>query len=92
MGLSKELTVEHVDGEIRISIGVELLSFAIEHAPRWDNGWIADPDNDYKDFAESIIAALQHEEEDGTTLLHVAFDAAAEHALEQGYEGFVSTE
>jgi hypothetical protein len=38
--------------------------------------------------AESIVRALRHESEDGTTLVHEMLDSAVLNAFEEGDEGF----
>lgn len=91
MAINKELTVEAKDEEIRISIGLKALAFAIENSPDWNSEFKIDTKYKYKYFANSIVDALNDEEEDGTTLIHRMLDEAALHALEQGYEGFLET-
>ena len=38
-------------------------------------------------FAKEVVRELNREEEDGTTPVHLLFDAAFENAVEQGAEG-----
>lgn len=81
----QQLEVEVVDGRLVISIGVDLLLHAVAHgADDWEDDWeVTDPDA----FALAIVDELESEEEDGTTLLHRAFDRAAMRAVEAGAEG-----
>lgn len=81
------LSVELVDGRLVISIGVDALMVAVKGSRPWEEqeederGYaIADADG----FAEDILRELEDEEEDGTTLVHIAIDAAIERALDQG--------
>lgn len=88
--LDKELTVERIDDEIRISIGLATLAYAIENGPNWYEEYSIDPGfyKDYMEFGKSIVQYLEHEEEDGSTPVHRLFDSVAEEALNQGAEGF----
>lgn len=81
------LTVELVDGRLVISIGVDALMAAVRGSRPWEEqeedgrGYaISDVDG----FADDILRELEHEEEDGTTLVHIAIDAAIARALDQG--------
>ncbi len=83
---NKVLSVTVVDGELRISIGIALLAFAVQ-APDgagWPNDWHV---NDINKFAKSLARQLQRESENGTTPVHRMFDAAALEVLEQGEDG-----
>ncbi len=84
------LTVEIVDGVLRISLGVNGLKYAAEHHDSfylpWTDKWslvINDPDK----FAEEVCRQLQEEQEDGTTPVHTMLDKAIYEAVEQGAEG-----
>lgn len=92
--MKNELKTEIKNGVLTISIGLEILAFAIENGPDWDDQYIIDKGDDgkYTEFGKSMFYALEKEEEDGTTLVHRLFDGAAEYALEQGFEGFLDTE
>lgn len=80
----QQLQIEIVDGRLVISIGVELLTHAVTHGDDWEEEWeITDVDA----FASAIAHQLELEEEDGTTLLHRAFDKAAYKAVEDGEDG-----
>ena len=77
-------------GKLVISIGVNTLASAAERCERFYDGekdrYTLKVTNKAK-FAREIARALQAEEEDGTTPLHVLFDDAAEAAVEDGCEG-----
>jgi len=91
------LTVEIVDGELRISIGVSRLKFACEHCPD-ENIGLTKYDEDLDDylsyevtderaFADGVKLALQGEAEDGTTMVHQLLDKAMVKAIEDGAMG-----
>ena len=73
------LSVAVEDGELKISIGVDTLSFAIE----MDDATITNADA----FATALAEALSEESEDGTTPVHLLLDAAAQQAIGNGCEG-----
>lgn len=78
---NKQLSYVIKDGVVNISVGIDLLVFAVTKQDSWlDSLEITDNDK----FAEAIIIAMQDETEDGTQVIHRAFDAAAEVALEYG--------
>ena len=86
-GRDQGLFVEIVDGRLVISIGVDALMVAAQGSPAFEENedgepeWIiSSPDG----FAEDIRHELEDEEEDGTTLIHIAIDAAIERALDAG--------
>ena len=82
-GRNKPLTIEIVDEQLRISIGIDALMIAVQGGDYWDDETmtVLDPDA----FAAEIAHALEHnEEEDGTTDLHLAIDGAVEHLIENG--------
>lgn len=74
-------------GRLIIRIGTEALVNACRYSPVMDelDALIVE---DQDAFAEAIRQALEHEEEDGTTLVHKMFDDAFRYAVEQGFEGF----
>lgn len=87
----KHLTVTIENGELIISIGIDTLKVATEYCEL--PGFLS---NEYEPlflvsdpgkWAESIKYALENEEEDGTTVVHEAFDKAFFFAMEQGFEG-----
>jgi hypothetical protein len=93
MAINKELTIERINDEIRISIGVKALAFAIENGPDWPSDeYKIDSSDKYEQFGASILQYLEQEEEDGTTPIHRLFDAVANEALEQGADGFLDVE
>lgn len=83
------LTVRVEDDQLVIRIGLAVLA----DAPRQHNDWRNDDDEprltvtDATVFANEIVAALQREEEDGTTPVHVMLDDAITYVVEQGGEG-----
>lgn len=85
----EELRVAVKDGILNISIGINLLAFAVKNSPQWPEEFII---SNVQDFANSVKVALEDEEEDGSTILHRLFDGAALWALEHGYEGFKEVE
>lgn len=86
MSFNRPLTVVVEDGELRISIGIDTLAYAIEMNPdQGDEQRFVITDN--AEFADGVAAALQEEEEDGTTPVHLLFDAAAQAAIEAGASG-----
>lgn len=90
VGVDAPLSVSIKDGKLIISIGVNVIAFAAEHCERYYDGekdkYTLKVTNKEK-FAREIRRALQAEEEDGTTPLHVLFDDATEAAVEDGCEG-----
>lgn len=83
-------------GRLIIRIGTEALVNACRYSPVMDEldesaqGELIVEDQDA--FAEAIRRALEHEEEDGTTLVHKMLDDAFRYAVEQGFEGFELTQ
>ena len=83
------LEIDIIKGRLVISVGVETIGHAISLSPyimRFEDGeepQITDPDL----FAKEIVRELDRESEDGTTLIHLALDKAAERAIENGCEG-----
>ena len=94
MAKDAELSLKIEDEELVIRIGISTLAFAATKGPYFDN-IVMDHDcdedavkvTDEAEFAKSILAALEEEEEDGSTRVHKMLDSAAEFACEQGYEG-----
>lgn len=78
---SNQLSVKVEGDDVVIRIGSALLLHAIQHGPSWDEGWTI---NNPEAFIQEVIEYLELEEEDGTTLLHHAFDSAAINAIENG--------
>lgn len=87
MSRDKQLTIEVKDGELHISVGVELLSYATygkinDRCEVGDKNYMIVKDHDK--FAQSIIESLSVEEEDGTTPVHKMFDNAVDYSIGQG--------
>ena len=66
------------NGNLNISIGIDLLFFAIQQEIQEFK--ITNSEGCSKD----IVAELMHEQEDGTTLIHRMIDKAANFAIENG--------
>jgi len=82
--MSQQLSVKVEDGQLKISIGIALLAFAVQAQDQWPEECYV---SDVREFAKSVAGRLQKEEEDGTTPIHRMFDAVAETVLEQGDDG-----
>ena len=79
------LTIEIVEGELRIRIGIDTLMVAVRGGDDWDDDTMTVVDADV--FAAEIAHALENNEQgDGTTDVHRAIDRAAMHAVENGSE------
>lgn len=90
LGKNQPLAIEVEDGVLHIRIGVDALAYAVQCWPEWPCDDNCEPlfritDNDK--FATEFVRELKREEEDGSTLLHRAFDKAATEVIEQGGEG-----
>lgn len=78
-----------------MQIGVETLAHAAKLNPdlsRWDavSDELFEPKITNADkFAAEILKTLNDEEEDGTTLIHIALDTATINAVENGAEGII---
>ena len=86
-GANQILRVELKGERIVISIGVETLKVAAENMPNLCDAMAVLRVTDRSVFARSVLDALKHEEEDGTTFVHEAIDKAFDYVVEQGYEG-----
>lgn len=82
------------DGRAVIEDGAIVIRLPIANLPVIvDAGWAGgkiEPRmkvTDAEEFAKELVRALNDEEEDGTTRIHLMFDAALEFAFEQGAEG-----
>lgn len=82
--MSQQLSVKIEDGQLKISIGIALLAFAVQGQDQWPEEFYV---SDIREFAKSMARQLQREEEDGTTPVHRMLDAAADEVLEQGDDG-----
>ena len=81
---ASELTVKVEDNQLKITIGIAIMAFAVQSQDAWPE------DQEVKDldvFAKSMVRQLTREEEDGTTPVHRMLDAAANEVLEQGDDG-----
>lgn len=91
-----QLSVRLRNGRVVIEIGIATLATVARHMPalevfdeealEWFEPRVPDPGA----FARAVVATLNSEEEDGTTLVHVMFDRAIIEAIEQGAEGIVT--
>lgn len=82
--VSQQLSVVVEGGQLKISIGIALLAFAVQSQDNWPEEFAV---VDLREFAKSMARQLQREEEDGTTPVHRMLDTAAEAVLEQGDDG-----
>lgn len=93
MSTDLPLTVSIEDGELVIRIGFETLAFAVQHDPQliiYDAAmgeFFAPEVTDEAVWAKEVCRALEREEEDGTTLVHLMLDKAVMQAFESGAEG-----
>jgi hypothetical protein len=79
---SAQLTITLEGDDLVIRIGQGLLLHAIQNGPAWGDYKITKPEQ----FIQEIIQELEAEDEEGTTLVHRALDAAAINAIEGGSE------
>jgi hypothetical protein len=78
----KRLTVEIVDGELRISIGVETLAEVVDSYCGFE---VVDVDT----LAVDVAKALCEEEDDEKTEIHRLLDEAFAEAAENGSKGLI---
>lgn len=88
----QRLLVEVVNGRLVISVGIDTLAWAVEHSfepslcevdyerDQIMTHKVLDP----KGFAGDVRQALEAEEEDGTTPIHLLLDNACTEAIEDG--------
>lgn len=81
----KLLTLVIEDGQLKISIGVDILQHACEIGRAYGNGDIEITDQN--EFLKGFVLELEREDVDGGTLLHRAFDSAVSEMLENGERG-----
>ena len=86
------LRCKAVGGDIEMGIGMRTLCFAAEQHPDfWDGvSGISVPNikiTDVQEFAHAVVAAINEEAEDGSTLLTRMLDKAIAKAVESGCEG-----
>lgn len=79
-----------VDGELVIKLKVSTLAHAARHSEyffRCEEDGTTLKITDEAAFAESVVSALNREEEDGSTPITRLLDEATEWASEQGLDG-----
>jgi hypothetical protein len=81
----KNLTVTIADSVLIISIGVEVLQHAVEIGRACGSGDIKITNE--AQFLDGFVRQLSSEKEDGSTLIHHAFDQAVTEMLENGELG-----
>lgn len=79
------------DGAILICVPMAALPDALEQNPR-DDSYADCRVTDLGGFARDVVRELNREAEDGTTPIHLLFDAAMAEAIEQGSEHVGLTE
>jgi RNA 3'-terminal phosphate cyclase len=87
----KQLEVGMSDGKLVISIGIDLLLFAIGHQEQFANTLdsCGCQITNAEQLAKAIVEELEREQEDGTTVVHEMLDNAAMSALENGADCFI---
>ena len=73
------------NGELRISIGVDTLCFAVETGRGYGLGDITITDKQV--FIQDILNEINREAEDGSTMVHQMLDKATSDAIENGAQG-----
>ena len=88
MNSDQPLTIGVIDDKLVISIGLNILSHVAENCPllREVEGEVKV--EDLQSLAGDVIMALEDEQEDGTTPVHLLLDAAILAAYENGSLGF----
>jgi hypothetical protein len=81
---NKQMQIEIKDGVFKITVDTELACFAVSHGIETQTGTFDVLNTDK--FSQDILKALREESEDGTNLIHEAFDKAALKAIEDGSE------
>jgi len=81
----KNLTVNIVGDELVVSIGLSVLLSAVETSRFYGDGEIRITNE--TQFLEGFVRYLSNEKEDGSTLIHYAFDDAVTEMLENGELG-----
>ncbi len=80
------LKCEYVDGAVHIEIGKNVLRFASENHPILDDENIVNI-IDIDIFINEIIHEINHEAEDGSTMLTNMLDSAILNAISNGCDG-----
>ncbi len=79
----RELTVGIEHGEIVIRIGIGVVKMATEMAPHMEKLKVTDP----KEWARSVVATLDYESDNGSTMVTRMLDEAYFTAMDWGEEG-----
>lgn len=93
-GKDAQLTVDIIDEEVVIRVGIDTLAWAFDHMGEnnpydeevhdFVQTWkVTDP----SEFAKDVVGELTREEEDGTHPLHLLLDQACNAAADQGSLG-----
>jgi len=82
---NEPLKTEIKDGQLVISIGIDMLCFAVSEGRGYGMGEISITNNDV--FVGEILRELNDESEGGSTAVHRMLDDAASQAIENGAEG-----
>jgi len=80
---STQLSIQVEGEDLVIRIGIPLLLHAISNGPLWTEGMLISDD---EMFVQELVKELALDGEDGTTLIHEAFDRAALRVVENGSE------
>lgn len=92
------LTVEIEGDTLVIRLPAETLAMAVKFMPKagiFDaelQDFFSPEITDQAAFLKEMHLALEHEEEDGTTLVHRMLDKAALHIMHVGGEGFITAQ
>lgn len=88
-GKDEPLNVKVEKDVLVIRIGIDVLADSAKNHSEWrdedDEPLLSVTDS--RVFAQSIVGALQREEDDGTTPIDTMLDDAITHAVENGEEG-----
>ncbi len=93
-----KLAVSVEGDELVIRLPASVLAFAVKYMPKaeiYDEGlgdFFQPEVVDEAAFLKEMHLALEHEEEDGTTLVHRMLDKAALHIMHVGGEGVLSAQ
>ena len=94
MSKNAPLSVTISNGELIIAVGIDCLASAIaagndfHHFDEEKDEYIRNfAITDAKEFAQDVMLALQHEEEDGSTPLSKLFDEMGQAAIDDGSTG-----
>jgi hypothetical protein len=96
LGSKKRLSVKITDGVLVISIGIATLGTAIRYNPdlsAFDEVTRKDLEPTITDataFGKELVRALEDEDEEGSTPVHLMLDAAVVSAIENGAEGILT--